>query len=152
MISASMRENTVRGGRSPTLAISMAAILARAARGPRQGILALDFLSFRNRRAQADGEIVSEMIAADGMAAVWRTTPARINNHFGGAAADIEQASAEFALVLSEAGFGGRRRLENRIADTNAGAIHRGDDILRGGGRGGDDVDVRFEALARPCR
>ena len=73
---------------------------------------------------------------------------AAVRNYVGGAAADIEEAGAEFALVLSEAGFGGGERLEDCVADDYSGAIYGGDDILSGGGGGGDDVDVRFEALA----
>ena len=44
--------------------------------------------------------------------------------------------------------FGGGQRLENRVVDHDAGAIHGGDDILRGGAGRGDDVNVDFEALA----
>ena len=79
---------------------------------------------------------------------MWRTTPPAYDDHFGGAAADVEQAAAKFALVLRQAGFGRGERLEHRVIDTHAGAIYRRDDILRGGTRGGDDVDVDFEALA----
>ena len=79
---------------------------------------------------------------------MWRATPPAKSDQFGGAAADIEQASAEFALVLREAGFGGSERLENRVVHADAGAIYGGDNILGGGAGGGDDVDVGFEALA----
>ena len=60
-----MREKTVRGGRSPTLAISIAAIFFQQLTAG-AGVLALYFFGFGDRRAQADGEIVCEMIAADG--------------------------------------------------------------------------------------
>ena len=38
-------------------------------------VSALDPFGFGDWRAQADGQIVGEMIAANGHAAVWRTTP-----------------------------------------------------------------------------
>ena len=74
MMSVSMRAKIVRGGRSPTLAISIAPS-SRQQRGDGAPVAPLDFFRFGNGCAQADGKIVGEMIAADGMALVWRTTP-----------------------------------------------------------------------------
>jgi hypothetical protein len=68
-----MRAKTVRGGRSPTLAISMACFAEHFV--PRAAVLALDFFGFGDGRAQADGEIVGEMIAAHGQGGCVRTTP-----------------------------------------------------------------------------
>ena len=45
-------------------------------------------------------------------------------------------------------GFGGGQRLERGVADHDAGAIDGGDDILRRGDGGGDDMHVDFELLA----
>ena len=47
------------------------------------------------------------MIAADGNCGRVADYAAGEGDDVGGAAADIEQAGAEFALVLREAGFGG---------------------------------------------
>src|SRR5580704_2359192 len=69
-------------------------------------------------------------------------------NHFGGSAADIEQAGTEFALVLREARFGGGERFEHGIVDTHARAVYSRHDILCGSARGGHDVHVCFQALA----
>src|SRR5262249_102570 len=66
----------------------------------------------------------------------------------GRAAADVEEAGAEVALVLGEAGFGGSERLENGVADENASSVGRGDKVLRRGDRRSDNVDVGFETLA----
>ena len=82
--------------------------------------MALDSFGFGNRRAQADGEIVGEVIAADGNGAGVAHHAAAVNDQLGGAAADVEQAAAEVALVLREAGFGGSQRLEHGVADQNA--------------------------------
>ncbi len=109
---------------------------------------AFDFFGFVDGRAQADGKIVGEMVAADRNGRSVARDAAGKGDEFGGAAADIEQAGAEFAFVLGEAGFGGSERFEHGVVHTNAGAIHGGDDILRGGAGSGDDVHVGFEALA----
>src|SRR5271168_1525723 len=112
------------------------------------GVQALDFFRFAAGSAQADGEIVGEMIAADWDRCGVTNYPAGEGDHFRGAAADVEQASAEFTLVLREAGFGRGERLEDGVVHADAGAIYRGDNILGGGAGSGDDVDVRFQALA----
>src|ERR1700733_3071769 len=108
----------------------------------------LDFFRFGAGSAQADGEIIGEMIAAYRNCGSVTDDASGECHHFRGAAADIEQASAEFALVLREAGLGGRERLENRVVHAHAGAIYGGDDILRCGAGSGDDMYVRLEALA----
>src|ERR1700722_189334 len=114
----------------------------------RAGVQALDFFRFAAGRAQADGEIVREVIAAHWNCRSVAHYAAAEGDHLRGAAADVEQARAEFALVLREAGFGGSERLKDRVVHAHARAIYRGDDILRGGAGGGDDVDVCFQPLA----
>src|SRR5271154_4655562 len=106
------------------------------------------FFRFAAGSAQADGEIVGEMIAAHRNRGGVTDYATREGDHFGGAAADIEQAGAELAFVLREAGFGGSERLENGVVHSHAGAIYGGDNILGGGAGGSDDVDVGLEALA----
>src|SRR5580658_1819025 len=114
----------------------------------RAGMQALDFFRFSTGRAQTDGEIVGEMIAAHWNCGGVADYAAGEGDHFGGAAADIEQAGAEFAFILREACFGGSERLKHGIVHAHAGAIYGGDDILSSGAGGGDDVDVGLEALA----
>src|ERR1700722_6781113 len=111
-------------------------------------VQSFDFFGFVDRGAQADRQIVGEMVAADRDGGGVARHAARKSDEFGGAAADIEQAGSEFAFVLGQAGFGGGQRLKDGVVDSNAGAIHGGDDILGRGARGGDDVHVGFEALA----
>src|SRR5580704_87758 len=114
----------------------------------RAGVQALDFFRFAAGSAQADGEIVSKMIAAYWNCGRVTNYSASESDHFGGAAADIQQAGAEFALVLREARFGGGERLEDGIVHADASAVNCCDDILSGGAGSGDDVDVCLEALA----
>src|SRR5271154_3015718 len=109
---------------------------------------ALDFFRFAAGSAQADGEIVGEMIAAHWNCGGVADHSAGEGDHFRGAAADVEQAGTEFALVLREASFGGSERLEDRVVHAHAGAIYGGDDILGGRAGSGDDVDVCLQALA----
>src|SRR5437899_637601 len=87
------------------------------------------------------------MIATDGHGAGVTHNSTAVNDDFGGAATDIEQAAAEIALVLGEARFGGGQRLQHRVADQNSRAIRRRDQILRRGDRRSDQVNVGFEAL-----
>src|ERR1700722_2253409 len=112
------------------------------------GVQAFDFFGFVDRCAQADREIVGEMIAADWNRRGVTGHASGESNKFGGAAADVEQAGSKFAFVLGEAGFGGSERLEYGVIDANTGAIHGGDDILRRGAGSRDDMHVGFEALA----
>src|SRR5690348_4556312 len=114
----------------------------------RPAVAALDALGFWNGGAQANGKIVGEMVAANRDNADVANHAAAVREHFGGAAADIEQAAAEFALVLSEAGFGGSERLEHGVADEDARLVRGGDEILRCRDGGSDDVNVGDEALA----
>ena len=55
------------------------------------------------------------MIAADGDGRSVAHDSAGKCDHLRGAAADVEQAGAEFAFVLREASFGGSERLENGV-------------------------------------
>ena len=109
---------------------------------------ALDALGLGSGRAQADGKIVGEMVAADGNHADVTNNSAAIGDDFRRATADIKQTASEVALVLGQTGFGGSERLEHRIADENARFIRGGNEILRRGNRGSDHVNVGDEALA----
>jgi len=62
-------------------------------------------------------------------ALVWRTTPPPKTINSRSAAADVQQAAAEIALVLREASFRGGQRLEDRIADEDAALFAAGDKI-----------------------
>src|SRR3984957_19717840 len=111
-------------------------------------VQAFNFFGFVDGGAQADREIVGEVVAADRDGGGVARDAAGKSDEFGGAAADVEQAGAEFAFVLGQARFGGGQRFKHGIVDADAGPIHGGDDILGGGAGGGDDVHVGFEARA----
>ena len=73
------------------------------------------------------------MIAANGDGAGVADHAAAEDDQFGGAAADVQQAAAEVALVLRQARFRGGERLEHGVTDEDAGAVCGGDKILRRG-------------------
>ena len=70
------------------------------------------------------------------------------DDQFRRAAADIEQAAAQFALILREAGFRRSQRLEHRVRDFHARLIDGDHQILHGRSRGSDEVHVHFQAPA----
>ncbi len=67
-------------------------------------VFALDALRFGNRRAQTDGQIVAEVIAANGHGAGMTDHAAGIDDQLSRTAADIKQAAAELAFILREHG------------------------------------------------
>ena len=110
-------------------------------------MLALDALGFGNRRAQADSQVIAEVIAADGHSGGMADNPAGIDDQLGRTAANIEQTAAQLAFVLREHGFGGGQRLERGVAHDNAGTVNGCHHVLRCRDGGGDDVDVHLQAL-----
>ena len=110
-------------------------------------MLALDLLRFRNGRAQAYGQVVREMISADGNRGSVAYHAATVHHQLGGAAANIEQAAAQFALVLGQAGFRRGQGLKHRIGHHDAGPVHRRNQVLRGRDRARDDMHINLEAL-----
>src|SRR5712692_3538926 len=111
-------------------------------------VASLDSFRFGNWRAQADGEIVREVIAANRNCAGVTHHSAAEDNQFRGAAADIQQAAAKVALVLRQTRFCRSEQFEHRIADEDSGFVRGGDQILRGGNGGSHQMDVDFEPLA----
>ncbi len=63
---------------------------------------ALNFFRFRNWRAQADGKIVGEMVAANGYGTGMSHDASAVDDQLRSAAADVEQAAAEIPLVLCQ--------------------------------------------------
>src|SRR5437879_6736379 len=105
-------------------------------------------VGFRDGCAQADGQVIRKVIAANRNSAAMAHHAAAKDEQFRGAAADVQQAAAEIAFVLRETGFRGSKWFENRIVDKNAGLVRGGDEILRGGNGGSHQMDVDFQALA----
>ena len=83
----------------------------------------LDLLGLGNRRAQADGDVVGEVIAADGDHRGVPEAAALEDREVGGAAADVEQRDAELLLVRRQHRFGRRQLADHRIDHLDAGAV-----------------------------
>ncbi len=110
-------------------------------------MFALDLFRFRDRRAQTHSKIVREVIAAHGDCRRVPHHASGVADQLGRAAADIEQADAQIALVLRKACLRRSKRLEHRVVHAYARAVHRRHDILRRHARRRHNVDVRLEAL-----
>ena len=139
--------NTVRGGRSPTLAISIAdppAINSLNA----TAVLALNFLRLGNRRAQPDRQVVRKMVAAHRNGGCMAQHAIAEDHHLRRSAADIQQAAAQFALILREAGFRRSQRLKYRVRNFHARLVDGNHQILHGRSRGSHQVHVHFQPLA----
>ena len=90
----------------------------------------LEALCFRDGRAQTNRKIIREVVSANGNGAGVTHDSAAVDDQFGSAAADVQQAATEVALVLGEASLGRSERLENGIADEDSCLIRGADQIL----------------------
>ena len=95
-----------------------------------------------------DGDVVGEVVAADGDDAGVPEAAALEDSEVGRAAADIDERDAQLLLVLGEDRLARGQLLEHRVEHRHARPIHAGDDVLRGRGAAGHDVDVHFEPRA----
>jgi hypothetical protein len=137
-----------RAGRAITNACDFNRGVFLKKRGCSTAVMPLDPFGFGDGRAQADREIVCEVVAANGNRAGVADDSAAVNDKFCRAATDIEEAGTEIAFVLREASFGGSERFDDCVTDQDSGAIRGRHEILRGDHRGSDNMNVGFEALA----
>ena len=77
----------------------------------------LDPFRLGNRRAQSHRQIVREVVAANRYGTGMADYSATVHDQFRGAAANIQQAAAEFPLILGQAGFRGSQWLQHRVVD-----------------------------------
>src|SRR6202030_1081713 len=90
---------------------------------PSGGMFIFHPFGFGHGSAKSNSEIVGEMIAAHGKCCRVAYHSARKNDDFSGASTEIQEAAAQFALVLGEASFGGGEGLEDGITDGYSGAV-----------------------------
>ena len=117
-------------------------------RRQRAAAAALDLLRVGNRRAQADGDVVREVIAADGDHPGVPQAAALEDREVGRAAADVDDRDAEILLVLGQHRFARGELLQHGLDHRHAGPVHARDDVLRGRGAAGHDVHVDLEPRA----
>ena len=92
------------------------------------------------------------MIAADRQHRGMHHGAAVKNDDIGGAAADIDQRDAEFALLGKQRRVGRGQRLEHQFAGRDARALAALGEILAVALRGGDDMDRAPRAARPPSR
>src|SRR5688572_6258290 len=118
-------------------------------RRQRTAVLALDFFRVRDRRAQADGDDVREMVAANRHDAGMPQAAPLEDCEVRRSSADVDQSHPELFLVWRDDGFRRRQLLDDRVHHGHAGTVDAGDDVLRRRHRSSDDVDVHFEPGTR---
>ena len=137
----------MRGG-PPADAGDLHRLVVADHRRQRAAPLPLQLLGLGDRHAQADRDVVGEVVAADRHHRRVPQAAALEDGEVGRAAADVDQRHAELLLVGGQHGFARGELLEHRLLDVHARLVHRRDDVLRGRGAAGDDVDVHLEAGA----
>jgi hypothetical protein len=108
----------------------------------------LDPLRLQHRRAQADGDVVGEVVAAERDDAGVLDGAAGEDGHVGGAAADVDERDAQLLLLLGQHRLRRSERLEHDVGDREPGLGAALDDVLRARGGGGDDVDLGLQPHA----
>ena len=108
----------------------------------------LDLLGLVRRRAQAEGDVAGQLVAADRDDAGVRDGAVGEDGDVGGAAADVDQRDAQLLLVVLQHRLARGQRLEHDVQHLEVAARAALDDVLRGGRRRGDDVDPRLQAHA----
>ncbi len=94
-------------------------------------VFALEPLGLGDGDVEAEGEVVGEVVAADGNDRGVGDGALEEDDEFGRARADVDEADAEFALVGGDGGLGGGDGFEDGFGDFKAGAVGAGDDALQ---------------------
>ncbi len=98
--------------------------------------------------AEADGDIVGDVIATDGENAGMRDGSVDVDDVIGGATADIEDEGTEVFLVLVEDDLGGGEGIDDDILDFDVGVADAAERVLNAGLDAVDDVEIGFEFVA----
>ena len=116
----------------------------------RQGaaVLLLDALGLRDRRAQADGDVVGHVLAAGRQGRDVADGAALEDHQVGRAGTDVDERHAHLLLVGRQDGVGGRELLQDDLLHLHAGAVDAVDQVLGRRDRGGDDVHAGLQLRA----
>src|SRR5687767_2851934 len=110
---------------------------------------ALELLGVGDRHAEADGNVVGEMVAANREdPGVPEAAPLE-DREVGGAAADVHERDPELFLIGGQNRFAGGQLLEHGVGHFNAGPVDARNHVLHRRGAAGHDVHVHFEPAAR---
>src|SRR5439155_1848057 len=116
------------------------------ARALRAAELHLDLFRLDHRRAQTDGDVVGQMVAAERDHARVLDGPAGEDRQIRRAAADVHQRDAQLLLLFRQHRLRGSERLEHDVCHLQPGTAAALDDVLGAADRRGDDVHLRFQA------
>ena len=133
--------------RPPTLGTSIGLVLADQGRQA-AAVLLLDLLRLGHGGPQADGDVVGQVVAAQGEHRGVLDGPVGEDGDVGGAAADVHQADAQFLLVGGEHRLGRGQLLQHDVGHVQAGPVAGFDDVLGAGHGAGDDVHLGLQADA----
>ena len=114
-----------------------------------QAYLHLDVLGVLRGRAHGHRDVVGHLVAGDRDHRRVANGALREHREVRGAAADVDDADAELALIVGEAGETRRELLEHDVVDLEPAALDALLEIVGGALRAGDDVHLGFEAHAR---
>src|SRR5205085_12359665 len=105
----------------------------------------LDFFGFHERCAQADSNVVGEVVAAYGNHAAVRGHAFVVDEQVSGAGADVGEADAQFFFAGAQSAIGGNQGFIDGVVHMNTGAVGNGDGVLNGAGGASDQVQVHFQ-------
>ena len=108
-------------------------------------MLVLERFGLGERRAQADGDVVGEVISAQGQHGGVHDASRGVDGDIRRATPNVHEHNAQLALVLTEHGLSRSEGLEHDVGHIQLGQIAAFDDILTGGSRTGDDMDVHLQ-------
>ena len=150
MISERIWRDSSRGGLPPD-ARHVQRLFMLHQRGQRAAVLDLDLLRFRSRRPEADGDVVRQMVAADGKHLGMPQAAFEKERHIRRPAADVHHHHAQVLLLRGQHGPARGKRLEHEVIHVKTGAGAALHDVLDRGERAGDDMHLRFEPDRRTC-
>src|SRR5712664_3503450 len=118
-------------------------------RGERAAVVLLERLGGGERRAQADRDVVADVIAAERQDRGVPDGAVAQQGQVGGAAADVDDEDAELLLVGIEDRLRRGDRLQHHVLHGEPRAVDGADHVLHGGHGGGDDVHLHLQPHAR---
>src|SRR3989454_107273 len=124
-------------------------LLRRHQRRQRAPVPLLHVLGGGRWRAEADRDVVRDVVAAERQDGRVPDRAVAEERDVSRSTADVHDDDAELFLVLVQDGVTGGQRLEDDVVHGETRTIHRADEVLDRGHRGGDDVHLDLEAHAR---
>ena len=110
-------------------------------------MLHFDFLRFRLRGEETDGEILGQVLPADRQHRRMPDASIEKDGQIGRAATQVDHGHTQIALFLAQHRLARRERLQDNVDDIEPGSIDALDDVLRRGDGAGDHMHIHFKRL-----